>query len=234
LVTGAIAFLWGGAQHPLTDSSLGVLGTDEYFRAFAMHVAGYEGWQDIHTGILAGPVLWALGAVGLARHFAAETDPGWSVLGLLALGLGAVAWSVVFVQDGFVAPYQAAAVMEPSSSVDAVNAFRNSQEGVIRLGLVAWLLIGTGIASIAAAAWASGYRSRLVRFVLIPGGLVVGLWPLAAWATGVFRPGPFTSGTWTATAILTSLWFTVGSVVLVRRRPAAAGPDPMLEADQFR
>jgi len=220
-MTGAIVFLWGGAQHPLTDSSLGPLGTDEYFRAFAVHVAGHEGWENIHTGILAGPVLWALGAVGLARRFSAK-DSGWSALGSLALGLGAVAWSVVFVQDGFVAPFHAAAIMAPNSSVDAVNAFRSNQETVIRLGLVSSLLIGAGIASIAAAAWASPTRSRLVRFGLVPGGLVVGLWPLAAWATGLFRPGPFTSGTWTATAIVTSLWFVVASVVLVQRESAGA------------
>lgn len=217
LTMGVLAFLWGGAQHPLTDASLGPLGTPEYFRAFARHVTGHEDWQAIHGGILAGPVLWALGAVGLARHFSPATDAGWSTMGLLSLALGAAGWTVVFVLDGFLAPLQAAAIMEAGSSVDAVHAFRSNQEIVIRLGLVSWILIGWGIASMSAAAWESQHRGRLVRLVLAPMGLVVGLWPLAAWVVGAFRPGPFTSGLWTATAIVTSVWFLIASVVLVRR-----------------
>lgn len=220
LMTGVIAFLWGGAQHPATDASLGPLGTPEYFRAFASHVAGHEGWRAIHAGILAGPVLWALGAVGLARRFSPATEPGWSALGLMSLGLGAVAWAVVFVLDGFVAPLQAAAVMEAGSSLDAVLAFRSNQEVVIRLGLVSWLLIGFGIAAMSTGAWVSKDRG-LVRLVLAPIGFVVGLWPLVAWAAGPFRPGPFTSELWTPTALMTSAWFLVASFALLRRK---AGP----------
>lgn len=221
LATGVLAFMWGGAQHPRTDASLGPVGTPEYFRAFAHHVAKHEAWQSIHTGILAGPVLWALGAVGLWRRFSPGTEGGWSALGLLSLALGAAAWSVVFVLDGFIAPLQAAAIMEAGSSIDAVHAFRSNQEIVIRLGLVSWLLIGAGIASMSVGVWASRQQGRLIRLVLAPFGLAVGLWPLVAWGAGTFRPGPFTSPLWTATAILTSLWFLVAAVVLVRK-----GPEP--------
>ena len=223
LTAGTLVFLWGGAQHPQTDSSLGPLGTPEYFRAFAQHVAGHVGWQNIHTGILAGPILWVLGSVGLAKRFSREIDAGWSMLGLVSMGLGAAAWAVVFVQDGFVTPHLAAAVMEAGSSLDAVHAFRANQEIVIRLGLVSWLLIGFGIASISAAAWTSQDQARLIRLVLVPAGFLVGLWPLVAWVVGVFRPGPFTSGTWTATAILTSCWFLVAAAALVRKQPTQLG-----------
>ena len=144
------------------------------------------------------------------------------MLGLLSMGLGAAAWTVVFVLDGFVAPLQAAAITEAGSSLDAVHAFRANQEIVIRLGLVSWLLIGFGIASISAAAWASQDRARLIRLVLVPAGFLVGLWPMVAWVAGTFRPGPFTSGTWTATAILTSCWFLVAAVALLRKRSADA------------
>ena len=150
-------------------------------------------------------------------------ETGWSMLGLLSMGLGAAAWTVVFVLDGFVAPLQAAAITEAGSSLDAVHAFRANQEIVIRLGLVSWLLIGFGIASISAAAWASRDQARLIRLVLVPAGFLVGLWPMVAWVAGIFRPGPFTSGSWTATAILTSCWFLVASVALVRKPSAEAG-----------
>jgi hypothetical protein len=149
---------------------------------------------------------------------------------MMALGIGAAAWAVVFVLDGFVAPIQAAAVAEAGSSLDAVNAFRGNQEIVIRLGLVAWLLIGAGIASLSIAVWSSRARARLVRIVLVPAGIAVGTWPMVAFVAGPFRPGPFTSGLWTLTAILTALWFLIGAVVLVQREVAeqvvAPGPTP--------
>ncbi|MBO6574004.1 MAG: hypothetical protein JJ896_01190 [Rhodothermales bacterium] len=223
LTTGAVVFLWGGAQHPSTGSSLGPVGSPEYFRAFARHVADHVGWREIHSGILAGPILWALGTVGLADRFSLERQSNWSMLALLSLSMGAATWAVVFVLDGFVAPLQAEAILAAGSSIDAVHAFRSNQEIVIRLGLVSWLLIGVGIASISAAARTAGEQARLIRFVLVPGGFLVGLWPLVAWIMGPFRPGPFTSGTWAATAILTSAWFVVASVVLVRKRSTQAG-----------
>ena len=180
------------------------------------------GWEHIHSGILAGPILWTLGSVGLAKRFSQEIDTGWSMLGILSLGLGAAAWAVVFVLDGFVTPFLAAAIMEAGSSLDAVHAFRANQEIVIRLGLVSWLLLGFGVASISAAAWASRDQARLTRLVLVPAGFLVGLWPLVAWAAGIFRPGPFTSSSWTATAILTSCWFLVAAVALVRKQQTEA------------
>lgn len=217
LTAGVVAFLWGGSRHPLTDASLGPLGTPDYFRAFARHVAGHSGWQEIHAGILAGPVLWALGAVGLARRVGREGDAGWAQFALVGLAIGSALWAVVFTLDGFVAPLQAAAVMAAGSSADAVQAFRSNQEIVLRLGLVSWLLIGTGIASLSMAARASSERARLVRFVLVPVGLVVGLWPLVAFVAGPFRPGPFTSSLWTATAIVTGVWFLIAAAALVQR-----------------
>lgn len=204
LLVGAAAFLWGGAQHPSTDATMAAVGTAEYFRIFAEHVAAADNWEVIHTGILVGPLLWAMGIVSLGREAGAGPAAHWSRLGSHALGLGAVAWAVVFVLDGFVAPLHAEAVLE-SGNAAAVMAFRTNQEVVIRLGLVAWILIGVGIASSAVGTWSSSIRSlRAGSFAIL--GLCVGLWPLAAWSIGDFRPGPFTSGLWVPTAVLTSMW----------------------------
>ncbi len=221
LVAGAGVFLWGGAQHPATDSSLGPVGTPQYFRAFAEHVVSMEGWRVIHTGILAGPILWALGSLAVARRtHGAKGDP-WSRLGVHALGMGAVAWSIVFILDGFVAPMNAAAVLD-GGSIDALNAFRANQEIVIRLGLVSWLLIGVGIAALSVGALTRTPRGR-THMAVAAMGLMVGLWPIVAWGTGEFVPGPFTSGLWTSTALLTSLWFILSAAVLVTTAPGRAG-----------
>lgn len=66
LIVGSMVFLWGGAQHPATG-----------------HVVEHAAWQTIHTGILAGPILWALGVWGVRKWLPAEKD---SVL--MSMGLG--------------------------------------------------------------------------------------------------------------------------------------------------
>ena len=213
IITGVVVFLWGGAQHPATDDSLGAVGTEEYFEAFAGHVATSDRWQVIHTGILAGPLLWALGLLAIARRTHGHESDSWSQLGVHSMTMGAIGWSIVFVLDGFVAPLNAAAVLD-GGTIAAVNAFRTNQEIVIRLGLVSWLLIGVGIAA-TSVAMLTHARRRRTRVALATVGLVVGLWPIAAWVTGEFVPGPFTSALWTATAVLTSLWFLASATAVI-------------------
>ena len=66
LVAGSLAFLGAGARHPHIDAALGPVGSDAFFRAFADVIMRVPNWEMIHTVLLAGPVLWALGAAGVA------------------------------------------------------------------------------------------------------------------------------------------------------------------------
>lgn len=216
LLAGTVAFLWGGAQHPATGESLGPIGSDEYFRNFVEHVRSHRGWEAIHTGILAGPVLWALGIAAWSRRRVRDSAAG---LANVALAMGAALWAVTFVFDGFLAPVHAAAV--PSAGEAALHAFRANQNVVIRLGLVSWLLIGAAVAALGARLLAQR-RRRVGSTVLGVVGVALGLWPLVAWAAGVFRPGPFTSPAWIPTAVLTALWFAVLGTLLLAGRVGAA------------
>ena len=61
IVIGSLVFVYGGAFHPKINSSLGVLGSQEFFQNFYMHIAHHSSWEFIHGLILAGPLLWLLG-----------------------------------------------------------------------------------------------------------------------------------------------------------------------------
>src|ERR1700738_2838841 len=61
IVIGSLVFVCGGAFHPRINSSLGALGSTEFFQNFYMHIAHHGSWRLIHGMILAGPVLWLLG-----------------------------------------------------------------------------------------------------------------------------------------------------------------------------
>lgn len=70
-------------------------------------------------------------------------------------------------------------------------------------------------------------------------GIALGLWPLAAYALGVFDPGVFTSPWWLPTAGTTLVWFVVLGGVLVAVATGRTGPaireaafaDPPVAAD---
>ncbi|MBB4929970.1 hypothetical protein F4561_000790 [Lipingzhangella halophila] len=226
MAAGVALFMWGGSQHPPTDTSMGVVGSEDYFRTFAEHVARTEDWRSTHAGLLAGPLLWALGSVGFAAHARARpaTGAGFAQSGLVALAMGAVAWSVVFVVDGFVAPLQAESAAAGDFTPEAMAAFRFSQEIVGRLGLVSWLLIGAGIAGLAAAVLADRDLGPVWRLGLGLSGVAIGLWPAAGAAVGIFQPSVFTSALWVPTALVTSLWFLLAAVALLWRgaRPPRA------------
>ena len=61
IVIGSLVFVCGGAFHPKINSSLGALGSSEFFQNFYMHIAHHGSWRLIHGMILAGPLLWLLG-----------------------------------------------------------------------------------------------------------------------------------------------------------------------------
>lgn len=78
LLAGGVLFLWGGSQHPAIGAQLGPLGSEEFFRHFVEHVLQTQNWQAIHTGILAGPVLWVLGSVSLRDALQHAGESQWS------------------------------------------------------------------------------------------------------------------------------------------------------------
>lgn len=218
LVAGTIVFSWGGNQHPATDGTLGPVGSQEYFRTFAEHVLHTDGWRGMHAALLAGPLLWALGAVGFLRYGTRSADrPGFGHTGVVALAMGAVAWAVVFVIDGFVSPLVATTAADSGLTPASLEPFRAWQEVVARLGLVSWVLIGAGIAALAAAILAAREPGLAQRLIVGLSGLVIGLWPIIATALGEFHPSAFTSDLWRPTAVVTSAWFALASVALIWR-----------------
>src|SRR5205823_3218613 len=130
LVGGSLVFVYGGAFHPHINSSIGTLGSAEFFDNFRMKIAHHGAWEQIHTMIMAGPLLWLIGI----RAFWSDRND-WTRMATTAMTLAATVWSVAFVFDGFVAPYIVRS-LAPAAGRDmlAVN-----QNAVIRLGLISWL-----------------------------------------------------------------------------------------------
>lgn len=225
LLVGGVVFAWGGSLHPPTDARLGVVGSEEFFRNFVRHIVEHGQWELIHTGILAGPVCWALGAVGVSLMLRQSGEPRFSVLGSVALAMGATAWAVAFVFDGFVAlRYAQAIAANPRGDMTALQAgFQANQVVVIRLGLVSWILIGWGMAALASSLLGAKARVGVFGLILGASGMVLGPWPTLAWALGIFDPGPFTSRWWPLSALLTTAWFmAMGLLLLAHARSKAA------------
>src|SRR5688572_1350607 len=155
LPLGSVLFTVGGAHHPRASSAFGTVGTPDFYRTFAEHIHVQANWIPIHALILAGPLLWALGAPRRGDGSSDQSDePDRSAahvadtLASRALVLGASLWAVVFVADGFVAP-QVAHLVASATSADlpsTLTVFRSNQVMVISLGLVSWILIGMAIA----------------------------------------------------------------------------------------
>jgi len=214
IMAGSVLFLNGGRQHPATDPRLGPMGSESYFRAFAEVIMADHHWESMHGQILAGPILWALGAVALRKRLR-RNDSSWDDVAIVALTTGAAAWVLAFVFDGFVAPAVAAAVLErPMGEPLSFLELRANQLVVIRSGLIGWILIGTGIAALSAAMLAP---NRLLLTLLGVGGIAIGLWPIVAWLGGTFAPGPFVSPLWRTTALVTAAWFTLAGATLFVR-----------------
>lgn len=217
LIAGTALFLWGGIQHPVIDARLGT--GEQFFRNFAVEILRHSNWGAIHWAILIGPVLWALGAVGLKDLLRRAGEPRWSALGLASLVMGAACWAVTFVFDGMAAPVYANAIAAaPSERVQPLlTALAANQAVVIRLGLVSWILIGLASAAFGTSLATTGLGWRWFRWAVVVSGIVLGLWPLAAWWGGTFSPGPFISPWWRWTALTTSLWYAAAGAVVMPR-----------------
>jgi len=212
LVVGSLVFVCGGAFHPKINSSLGALGTSEFFQNFYMHIVHHGSWRLIHGMILAGPLLWLLG-VGTFW----SDRIGWTRMANTSMTLAATAWAVTFVFDGFVAP-DIVRWMTPETGLYqlAIN-----QDAVIRLGLVSWLALGfaiiAGCIGILLSSRSGG--AKVLAWI----GTALGVWPFIAWATGTFLPGPFTSRYWNVTAVSAAVWFlAVGVFLLISAAPQSA------------
>src|SRR3712207_336240 len=92
LVAGSLVFLGAGRHHPRVGTALGPIGSEGYYHAFAAEIARMPNWEPIHAMILAGPVLWALGAAGIARMLP-DVTAGLGEIGRTALLLGATTWA---------------------------------------------------------------------------------------------------------------------------------------------
>jgi|ERR1700680_1558546 len=225
LIAGGVVLAWGGSLHPPTDARLGVVGSEEFFRHFVGEIVEHGHWQLIHTGILAGPVCWALGGVGASLALRQRGEVHFSVLGAVALAMGATAWAVTFVFDGFVALRyaQRIAASPPGDVAALVSAFQANQVVVIRLGMVSLILIGLGMASFGAGIVGARFHYGAVKWLIGWGGVALGVWPTVAWALGIFDPGPFISRLWPPTALLMTVWFmALGVLVLAQAKSKAA------------
>ena len=225
LALGAALFLWGGSQHPATGTNLGAIGSEEFFLNFARHIVQHPAWERIHVGILAGPVCWALGGVGVCLALRDLGETRFSILGAAALAMGATTWAVTFVFDGFVALRLAQAMLasRPGEMAPIATGFHANQVVVIRLGMVSLILIGWGMAAFGAGLFAARLRSRPLQWIFGVSGLALGAWPTIAWAARFFDPGPFVSPLWAPTALLTAAWFLAVGILLaahgLRRAP---------------
>lgn len=212
IVIGSCLFVGGGAFHPKINSSLGALGSSEFFTNFYMHIAHHNSWQTIHAMILAGPLLWLLGVGSFWSR-----RSGWTRMANTAITLAATVWAVTFVFDGFVAP-DIVRWMTPETGLYqlAVN-----QDAVIHLGLVSWLMLGCSIiaGSVGILVSSRSTGAKVLAWIGIP----LGIWPFIARIIGTFNPGPFTSRYWNVTAVGTAFWFlAVGIFLLISVAPQTA------------
>jgi hypothetical protein len=209
LIVGSVLFLDGGRAHPRTGTQMG-LGTPEYFETFIHHVQHTPTWEVMHTKILSGPVLWAIAAAAFMVGIKRQGARGWQEAGSVCFAIGATCWIVAFLFDGYAAPYVAQQWAAASDAVLAKSIlviFGMNQTMVIKSGLASWILMGVGTASLGVVLLRSQVLSPVRSHSLGWVAVALGTWPLLAWATGIFSPGPFTSAWWNPTAILTAVWY---------------------------
>lgn len=217
VLLGVAVFVWAGARHPDMATELGPFDSPEYFTRLAAVIGHHRDWSTIHAGLLVGPLLWALGSAALVARLHRQGEHRYSVVGGAALAVGSVLWAVAFVFAAFVLPAHAAAVRasDGGTLAVAVAGLRGAQAVAFRLGLVALVVIGVGMASMAASLLYSRHGGPVFRRAAGSAGVLLGVWPLVAWAAGIFQPSPFTSALWAPTAILTSGWFTAVGIGLL-------------------
>jgi len=90
---------------------------------------------------------------------------------------------------------------------------------------VSLVLIGIGIVAFGTGILGAIGNSRLALWLFGVSGILVGSWPLVAWATGTFEPGPFPSRWWKPTALLTAAWFMSVGIALFAEAASARRVD---------
>ena len=225
-IIGSVLFLAGGRSHPMINSSLGPMGSVEFYQAFAAHVRAAPDWERIHDLILIGPVLWALAAAGVHRALPRGADPLWAVA-RTSVAIGATAWVIAFALDGHNAPAYAEAIFsasDPAIVSDRVFQFSLSTRLVGYFGRLSWMMMSLPLAAYGAGLL-FGPRPTLWRKILGVSGVLVGMWMLFELLTGDFTPAPFTSAYWRWTAVAAAVWASAfGATIAAWRRD----PDPEL------
>jgi hypothetical protein len=219
LVVGALLFMGGGSQHPHINVSLGPLGSEQFYQAFAAHVRMSPHWEAYHNLILIGPVLWALGATGVDAVLPRSGSQLWTVA-RMAIGIGATAWIIAFALDGHNAPAFAEAIASAADSEsvrDKLFQFSISSRLVAYLGRIGWTMMTLSLAAFGLGLLLSARATRWTKLVGAS-GVLLGLWTIFEVVRGDFTPGPFTSQLWTATALSTGLWvFVFGATIAATR-----------------
>lgn len=218
-VLGSLLFLAGGRSHPSINSSLGAMGSVEFYQAFAAHVRAAPHWEAIHDLILIGPVLWALAASGVHVVLPRGGDPFWAVA-RTSIAIGASAWVVAFALDGHNARAYADAILgasDPAILADRSFQFSLSTRLVGYFGRLGWMMM-----SLPFAAYGMGLlfdaRATTWRKALGVAGVLVGAWMLFELLSGDFTPAPFTSKYWRYTAIAAGTWaIAFGATIAVAR-----------------
>ena len=225
LVLGSILFMVGGRQHPMINASLGPLGSEQFYQAFAAHVRMSPRWEAYHNLILIGPVLWALAASGVAAVLPRGGAQFWAVA-RMALGIGAAAWIVAFALDGHNAPAFAQAIAtapDPEAARDKLFQFSISSRLVAYFGRIAWTMMTLSLAAFGAGMVLDS-RATMWRKLVGASGVLLGLWTIFEVVRGDFTPGPFTSPLWMATALATGLWvLAFGATIAATKRQPLSG-----------
>jgi hypothetical protein len=220
-VLGSVLFLAGGKSHPSINSTLGVMGSVQFYQAFADHVRSAPHWEAIHDLILIGPVLWALAASGVHSVLPRSGDPLWAIARTSFI-LGAAAWVVAFALDGHNARAYSdaiAAASDPVVLADRAFQFSISTRLVGYFGRLGWMLVSLPFAAYGAGLLL-GAPASLWRKILGASGILLGVWMLYELVSGAFTPAPFTSQYWRYTALGTAAWVSAfgATIALARRR----------------
>ncbi|MFL5630128.1 MAG: hypothetical protein ACJ77T_02595 [Gemmatimonadaceae bacterium] len=226
LVVGSLLFMAGGRHHPLINANIGPLGSEQFYYAFATHVRMSPHWETFHNLILMGPVLWALGAAGLAQILPSRGAQVWTVA-RSAIAIGATAWIMAFALDGHNAPAFARAISDAADAAalrEKLFEFSISSRLVAYLGRIGWTMITVSLATFAAgmllAERATAWRKGVGAV-----GVLLGLWTIFEVVRGDFTPGPFTSQLWTASALSAGIWaLAFGATIAATRAVSVVHP----------
>lgn len=135
IAVGVGLFVWSGAQHPGGGTDLGTLGSDRYFRNLAQLVTNHP-WEQIHAGLLAGPLLWTLGMRSLILRLREGGELRFSGIASVSLTVGACLWAVAFAFAAFAIPVYAEKVgITPTTDDLTITLLRATQTLAFRLGL---------------------------------------------------------------------------------------------------